>query len=52
MLGVCYYPEHWPQSMWQQDAEEMKQLGIEYVRLAEFAWCRLEPTEENYYLSG
>ncbi|MEM0909852.1 MAG: beta-galactosidase [Pseudomonadota bacterium] len=48
MLGVCYYPEHWPKSLWQRDAEEMKSLGIEYVRLAEFAWCRLENAEGDY----
>ena len=22
-LGVCYYPEHWPETMWAQDAAEM-----------------------------
>ncbi|MGE8488856.1 MAG: beta-galactosidase, partial [Paraburkholderia nemoris] len=23
-LGVCYYPEHWPESMWEDDARRMK----------------------------
>jgi beta-galactosidase len=42
MLGVCYYPEHWPESMWAQDAQEMAELGLSYVRIGEFAWSRLE----------
>ncbi|MFC3121343.1 beta-galactosidase [Agaribacter flavus] len=48
MLGVCYYPEHWPQDMWQQDAIEMRALGLTYVRLAEFSWSKLEPQEGTY----
>ncbi len=42
-LGVCYYPEHWPEETWQPDAKRMKDLGINWVRIAEFAWSRLEP---------
>jgi len=45
MLGVCYYPEHWPKSYWADDAKKMVELGITYVRIAEFAWSRLEPKE-------
>ncbi len=41
-LGVCYYPEHWPEEMWGQDATEMVDLGIEFVRIGEFAWSRIE----------
>ena len=47
-LGVCYYPEHWPESMWEDDARRMKALGIEQVRIAEFAWSRMEPTPGEY----
>ncbi|UTW54798.1 beta-galactosidase [Kordiimonas sp. SCSIO 12610] len=43
MLGVCYYPEHWPETMWADDAREMKALGLTYVRIGEFAWSRIEP---------
>lgn len=48
MLGVCYYPEHWSEDLWQQDAEEMKALGLTYVRLAEFAWSKIEPRPGDY----
>ena len=47
-LGVCYYPEHWPESMWEDDARRMKALGIEQVRIGEFAWSRIEPTPGEY----
>ncbi|WP_025602886.1 beta-galactosidase [Burkholderia sp. WSM2230] len=42
-LGVCYYPEQWPRTMWADDAERMVELGITHVRIAEFAWSRMEP---------
>jgi beta-galactosidase len=42
-LGVCYYPEHWPESVWADDAARMRDLGITQVRIAEFCWSRLEP---------
>lgn len=43
MLGVCYYPEHWPESWWAEDARRMAALGLTYVRIGEFAWSRIEP---------
>ena len=43
MLGVCYYPEHWPEDLWADDARRMAELGIAYVRIGEFAWSRIEP---------
>ncbi len=43
-LGVCYYPEHWPEETWVPDAERMKALGLHWVRIGEFAWGRIEPT--------
>ncbi|MCC8396209.1 beta-galactosidase [Paraburkholderia sp. MMS20-SJTR3] len=42
-LGVCYYPEQWPRAMWADDAQRMVELGITHVRIAEFAWSRMEP---------
>ena len=47
-LGVCYYPEHWPQERWAIDAKLMVQAGITHVRIGEFAWSRLEPQPGNY----
>jgi beta-galactosidase len=42
-LGVCYYPEHWPQSYWPDDARRMREMGLSRVRIGEFAWSRIEP---------
>lgn len=49
-LGVCYYPEHWPEDWWDRDAKRMAEVGIKYVRIGEFAWSRLEPTPDNLQL--
>lgn len=47
-LGVCYYPEHWPESQWASDAARMKALGLSLVRIGEFAWSRIEPSPGHY----
>ncbi|MEP3048039.1 MAG: beta-galactosidase [Roseibium sp.] len=43
-LGTCYYPEHWPEEIWEADARRMADAGLTWVRIGEFAWSRLEPT--------
>ncbi|MBX7527702.1 beta-galactosidase [Qipengyuania vesicularis] len=42
-LGVCYYPEHWPEERWAEDARLMRETGLTRVRIGEFAWSRIEP---------
>ena len=42
-LGTCYYPEHWPEDIWAEDAARMADMGLTWVRIGEFAWSRLEP---------
>lgn len=49
-LGVCYYPEHWPETVWADDARRMRDLGVSVVRIGEFSWSRLEPREGFYNL--
>ena len=36
-FGVDYYPEHWPESRWETDAQLMREMGIDAVRLGEFS---------------
>ena len=48
MLGVCYYPEHWDEKIWTDDANRMREMGISFVRIGEFAWSRLEPKRGAY----
>lgn len=50
-IGVDYYPEHWDKSMWEADASLMAETGVKVVRLAEFAWSRLEPREGEFDFS-
>lgn len=42
-LGAAYYPEWWPESEWEVDFREMQELGINCVRMGEFAWAVFEP---------
>lgn len=42
-LGVCYYPEQWPEEIWAEDAQRMVAAGLSWVRIGEFAWSRIEP---------
>ncbi|MFN0192766.1 MAG: beta-galactosidase [Aestuariivirga sp.] len=48
MLGVCYYPEHWPEDWWAEDARRMREAGIAFVRIGEFAWSRYEPARGKF----
>ncbi|CAM3959335.1 beta-galactosidase [Deinococcus marmoris] len=47
-LGSCDYPEHVPQDRWVPYAKQQKELGLTYVRIAEFAWSRMEPRPGEY----
>ena len=47
-IGVDYYPEQWDRSMWQADATLMAKTGVKLVRLGEFAWSRLEPSDGDF----
>jgi beta-galactosidase len=47
-LGVCYYPEQWPRERWAEDARQMRALGLDTVRIAEFAWSRMEPAPGQF----
>jgi beta-galactosidase len=42
-LGCCYYPEHWPEDWWAEDARRMRAMGLSLVRIGEFAWSLIEP---------
>ena len=46
--GVCYYPEHWPEDLWEQDAQAMVDAGLSWVRIAEFSWIKMEPEDGVY----
>lgn len=47
-IGVCDYPEHVSQQDWHNHAKLQKELGLSFVRLAEFSWAKIEPVEGTY----
>lgn len=49
-MGVAWYPEQWPESRWEEDLKLMETANLKVVRIAEFAWSRMEPSEGHYDL--
>jgi beta-galactosidase len=49
LFGVDYYPDQTPERLWAQDAAEMQAYGVTSVRIAEFAWALMEPSEGVYH---
>ena len=47
-FGVDYYPEQWPEERWPIDAQLMVEAGFNVVRLAEFAWSKMEPVDGQF----
>ena len=45
--GAAYYPELWLDKV-AEDIKLMKEVGINLVRVGEFAWAYLEPEEGKY----
>ena len=50
LMGVAWYPEQWPESRWEEDLRLMEGANLKVVRIAEFAWSRMEPLEGHYDL--
>lgn len=50
LLGAAWYPEQWPESRWEVDLTLMEQAHIHLVRVGEFAWSTMEPSEGNFQL--
>jgi beta-galactosidase len=48
LMGVAWYPEQWPESRWEEDLRLMEAANLKVVRIAEFAWSRMEPSEGHY----
>ncbi len=48
LYGADYYPEHWDKSEWESQAALMEQAHLNVVRIAEFAWKKIEPEEGRY----
>jgi beta-galactosidase len=48
LMGAAWYPEQWPEPRWEEDLRLMEAANLKVVRIAEFAWSRMEPSEGHY----
>ncbi|HEY4358570.1 MAG TPA: beta-galactosidase [Acidobacteriaceae bacterium] len=48
-IGVSYYPEQWPQEQVAEDFARMQSLGVNTVRMGEFAWSSIQPAPQVFH---
>jgi beta-galactosidase len=48
LYGTYYYPDHWPEEMWEKDAQMMQAAGINLIKTGEGAWGTFEPSEGQF----
>ncbi len=46
--GVAWYPEAWPEARWAADLAAFGAAKFNLVRIAEYAWPRLEPEDGTF----
>jgi beta-galactosidase len=46
--GIAWYPEAWPESRWEADVHWFRVTKFNVVRLAEYAWHRMEPEDGKF----
>ncbi len=48
LLGAAYYPDWWEPAEWEIDFRQMRVLGLNAVRMGEFAWALFEPSPGQF----
>ena len=48
LMGTDWYPEQWTEDRWDIDLGMMEASHLDVIRIAEFSWSRLEPSEEKF----
>ena len=48
LIGTDWYPEQWPESRWDTDLAMMEAAHLNVIRIGEFAWSRMEPSENHF----
>src|SRR3954468_12553425 len=48
VFGGDYNPEQWPQEVWRDDVQLMREAGVTLVSLGIFSWATLEPAPGRY----
>ena len=51
IFGANYYPEAWERSQIDQDLDLMQEMGLNCVRIGEFAWSTMEREEGKFDFS-
>ncbi|MFT8538037.1 beta-galactosidase [Bifidobacterium aquikefiri] len=46
--GGDYNPEQWPETVWDEDIELMKQAGVNLVSVGIFSWAKIQPTATTW----
>jgi beta-galactosidase GanA len=47
-VGASWQPELWPEEQWARDIDRMREVGVNCVRLFDFAWHKFEPREWEF----
>ncbi|MGN6426450.1 MAG: beta-galactosidase [Leifsonia sp.] len=47
-FGGDYNPEQWPEEVWQEDVDLMRQAGVNLATVGVFAWSLVEPEEGRF----
>ncbi|MFF2050253.1 beta-galactosidase [Leifsonia sp. NPDC058194] len=47
-FGGDYNPEQWPEPVWDEDIELMREAGVNLATVGVFSWALLEPREGEY----
>src|SRR5215470_12192688 len=48
LMGTDWYPEQWPETRWDTELQMMEDAHLNVIRLTEFAWSRMEPSEGHF----
>jgi beta-galactosidase len=48
LYGGDYNPEQWPESVWLEDMDLMKEAHVNMVSIGIFSWAKLEPREGQF----
>ncbi|MFF0739765.1 beta-galactosidase [Streptomyces sp. NPDC004111] len=46
--GGDYNPEQWPEEVWAEDAELMREAGVTMVTVGVFSWAKLQPGPDTW----
>jgi len=50
-IGAAFFPEHHPKKTWKEYVKLMADAGLSFVRMGEFTWDKMEPSEGRFDFS-